>query len=103
MRGKFFKCLQHLRVLAGMERTRADVGKAKLSQQRSLITLVISLAKPFLDDALQINASPANDTIDAEIRPRINKGRQFGLLIGGTDAARRPRHARRTIRRDRAG
>ena len=59
------------------------MGKAELSQQRSHITLVIIHAKPFLDDALQIDASPANDPIGAEIRPRINNRRQFGLLIGG--------------------
>ena len=59
------------------------MGKAQLSQQRSHLTLVIIHAKPFRDDALQINAPPANDPIGAEIRPRINNRRQFGLLIVG--------------------
>ena len=65
--GKFFKSLDGLQVLFGMLRARADVGKAKLLKGTANRHLVEIDIEALLDDAPEVNASPAHDAIPGGI------------------------------------
>ena len=79
-RGKFLESLDNLGVLAGMARTRADMGEAELLQQRPDITFAIIDPEAVLDDALKIDAPPAHDAVDFPVRSGLDDRGEFGLV-----------------------
>jgi hypothetical protein len=70
--GSFFLRIDRLGVLAGMARPRADVREAEQLEKLANRALVIGDAEALLNDALQIDPSPADDTIPFSIRPGLD-------------------------------
>jgi len=65
-----------------MLRARAQSRKAEPVQQFPDIAGVVVHAEALLDDALQVDAPPANDTVNGTVRTLLHDRRQFGLLLG---------------------
>jgi hypothetical protein len=63
-----FESLDDPFVLSGMTRPRADMREAKLLQELSDTALVEVDAKPFGDDAFEVDPPPAHDPILLAIR-----------------------------------
>src|SRR6516165_11418177 len=81
IRESFFKSRDGLRVLLGMPRTRADVGKAKLLEGTANRHLVEIDIEAFLDDAPEVHASPTHDAISGGIGAGFHDPPQFLLLL----------------------
>lgn len=65
-----------------MARARADVVEAELLEKLADVALVITDTETLLDDALQVDASPAHHAVDRRVGPGFHDPRQFRLLIG---------------------
>jgi hypothetical protein len=61
-------------------RGRADVGEAKPLEKRADMALVILDAETLLDDALEIDASPAHYAVDLSVGASFDERREFGFL-----------------------
>lgn len=79
---KFFDRHNCLGLLAGMARPGADTREADLLQNLADRALMINDAETLLDDALQVNASPADHAAFRSIRPRLDHLGDSGQLLG---------------------
>ena len=73
-----FESLDDPFVLSGMTRPRADMREAKLLQEVSDTALVEVDAKPFGDDAFEVDPPPAHDPILLAIRPGLDDMCELG-------------------------
>ena len=78
----FFVSLDDPLVLRGVARPCADVGEAELLEERPDIAFVRIDAEALLDNALEVDASPAHDAIALTIRASLDNPRQLGQLLG---------------------
>jgi len=77
-----FEFLDDVGVLCRMLRTCADVRETEPVQQFADIARVVVHAEAILDDALQIDASPARDAVNSTVRTLFDDRGQVGLLLG---------------------
>lgn len=68
VRGQFFELLDDMGIPCRMLRARAQSRKAEPVQQFPDIAGVVVHAEALLDDALQVDAPPANDTVNGTVR-----------------------------------
>jgi hypothetical protein len=87
--GKFFERLDRLRVLAHVLRPGRHVREPQLVQHARDMAFVIPHAKGLGDHLLQIDPSPADNTIRVRIRAGSDKTDQLLPLVG-RERARRP-------------
>ena len=79
--GSFFERLDDPLVLRPMTRPGADMREAELLQKLSDIARMKVDAEPFGDDALEIDAPPADDAIFLMVRAGLNDLRKLSQLF----------------------